>query len=591
MSAFRNSLLALALLAAASAAAREVTGEPQPLQSTPPAEPSTEADGAVYRPKPSVLGSGGEAAVQVGALGTVEGPLAGTLEDGNGGLGYAMWAGSERSPMEAMLLRLQAATPSPASRMLLRRLLLTAAPPPEGPWRTPFLSLRIYKLMEAGMLQDAAELAAQIQNSTNLEIARAQAEALLYTGRDADACGDATSYRLQDAQPFWIELRAFCYALAKDVPALELTRKVMAAQKVQDPAFVALLDAMAGAKLKEPVTVATPTALHVRMFERLNISVTAEIASAGMPESLVALRAERTPPDVRFAAAERAFRAGALPGPPASQVLGLAKFKAQELSYAAAQAPGEAPLHGLARLKAALQTQTDPGKRAELVNAAFRIGEREGLFAQVAAAFADEATALAPSPDWSNWAPMMARGLLMAGRPDAARLWFDMINLHLPQLKNSINELTLIFALGAPNEARDALAQASLSWFVDQASEPGASLDQRALAALYLGLFDALERPLSPTLHGRVHELINANLPGRRPARALLTRVQNAVAAGRRGEAVLAMLEAMGPAGPAGLAPDVTVRFVRSLQSLGLHEPARMLAAEAVIIPAPAAHG
>ena len=594
----RNSALifAFALLAApaqaqSSGADQSVTSAPQQLQSTTPDQTAPESESTTYRPTPSVLGSGGGAAVQVGALGTVEGPIAGTLDDNNGGFGYAMWSGSERAAMEAMLQHAPSATRSPASRMLLRRLLLTSAPPPEGPWRTPFMALRIQKLLEAGMLDDAANLAAQIHGSNNAEIAHAQAEALLYAARDADVCGDATAYRLQDAAQFWIELRAYCYAVTNDAAALELTRSVIAAQEIRDEAFLALLDAMAGAKPKQPITVTAPSALHVRMFERHKLPLTSEMIELGVPASLVAIRSSVTPANVRLTAAAKALRAGALSGPQLSQILALMKFKPQDLTAAAALAPAEPVIQGLARLKATLKTQNDPGKRTELIYTAFRIGEREGLFAQVTTAFGDEAAALQPSPDWSNWVPLMARGLLMAGRPDAAQLWFDMIVQRLPQLKDTINELELIFALGAPNESRNAISQASLSWLADQSSARNAAPETRARAALYIGLFDALGRPLSPALQARVTDLVNSTLPGRRPTPALMARVESAALGGRRGEAVLAIISAMGPQGPAGLAPDVTVRFVRALQTLGLRDVARMLTTEAVIVPAPAAQG
>jgi hypothetical protein len=598
MTALRNSALICALAIAASAHAQDANapapGAPQQLQPSAPAEQApSDNDNATttYRATPSVLGSGGAAPVQVGALGTVEGPIAGMLDDGNGGLGYSMWSGSERAAMEAMLLHAPAASTSPASRMLLQRLLLTSAPPPEGPWRTPFMALRIQKLLEAGEIGDASNLAAQIHNSNNAEIAHAQAEALLYAGRDADACGDTTAYRLQDAAQYWIELRAYCYAVTNDAAALDLTRAVIAAQEIQDPAFLPLLDALAGVKPKAPIAVPAPTALHVRMFERLKMPIAPEMIELGVPASLVALRSAVTPPNVRLAAAAKVLRAGALSGPQLSQVLALQKFKPQDLTAAAALAPSEDPMQGLARLKAALKTQADPGKRAELIYTAFRIGEREGLFAQVTTAFADEAAALQPSADWSGWAALMARGLVMAGRPDAARLWLDMIVQRLPQLTNTISELELIFALGAPSEAQNALSQASLSWLADQASEQNSSPGDRAKAALYIGLFDALGRPLSPALQARVPALINSSLPGRRPAPAGMARVEAAALGGRRGEAVLAIISAMGPQGPAGLAPDVTVRFVRALQTLGLPDLARALATEAAIVPAPAAQG
>lgn len=455
----------------------------------------------------------------------------------------------------------------------------------------PFTALRMQKLMDAGMVTDAADLAAQIHGSNKAEIAHAQAEALLYAGRDADACGDTTSYRLQDGAQFWLELRAYCYAVTNDAAALELTRSVMGAQEVRDDAFLALLDGVMGAKLKGPIAVSAPTALHVRMFERLKLPLTARMVELGVPASLVALRATNTPADVRIAAAGKVLRAGALTTAQFSQIVTLVKFKPQDLGSAAALAPSEPVIQGLARLKAALKAQTDAGKRTELVYTAFKIGEREGLFAQTAVLFGDEAAALHPSADWSNWAPLMARALLMAGRSDAAQLWFDMIIQRLPQIKDAINELHLMFALGAPNETRNAVSQASLSWFADQASGQNATPEAQARAALFLGLFDALGRPMSPALQARVRDLINPTLPGRRPVPALMARVEAAALGGKRGEAVLAMIDAMGPRGPAGLAPDVTVRFVRALQTLGLHEPARMLATEAVLTPAPAAQG
>jgi hypothetical protein len=151
--------------------------------------------------------------------------------------------------------------------------------------------------------------------------------------------------------------------------------------------------------------------------------------------------------------------------------------------------------------------------------------------------------------------------------------------------------LALVFALVAPSESDDALAQAVLSSFVEESRAPDATAEKRSRAALYLGLFHALGRPLSPALQAKLGETVSPNLPGRRPTAASLMRIEAAAAADRRGETVLALLEAMGPAGPVGIAPDVTVRFVQVLQSLGLREPARMLAVEAITVPAPSAQG
>src|SRR5258706_13210090 len=77
------------------------------------------------------LPRGSAASVVVGDLGTVEGPVAGTLIESDG-LGYDAWQGADRATIEAMLSAVPAATPSATARLLLRKLLLTAAPPPAG---------------------------------------------------------------------------------------------------------------------------------------------------------------------------------------------------------------------------------------------------------------------------------------------------------------------------------------------------------------------------------------------------------------------------------------------------------------------------
>ena len=179
--------------------------------------------------------------VEVGDLGTIEGPVAGLFDDSSGGLGYTMWTGINRATAASLLQSVPAATSSEAARLLLRKVLLTAAPLPSGTSDVSFNALRVTKLIDAGLVDDAADLALKMDAPMNGEILRAQGDALLFAGRDMDACGDLTSIRLQSAEPFWAELRAYCYALSGDMAALDLTRNVIDEQGIVDPAFLKLL--------------------------------------------------------------------------------------------------------------------------------------------------------------------------------------------------------------------------------------------------------------------------------------------------------------------------------------------------------------
>src|SRR6516164_3128778 len=101
----------------------------------------------------------GNVAVTVGDLGTVEGPVSGTLMDTEG-LGYDVWqGGADRATVATMLVALPPAISSPTARLLLRKLLLTAAPPPPGRADMSFNALRLTKLIDAGLIGDAADLA------------------------------------------------------------------------------------------------------------------------------------------------------------------------------------------------------------------------------------------------------------------------------------------------------------------------------------------------------------------------------------------------------------------------------------------------
>jgi hypothetical protein len=351
-----------ALLVAAPAAAQptpEATGGPKSLNElVTPAPATAEQAGPELRP-PIDEAPGApinRAPVAVGDLGIVEGPVAGTLGDGSGGLGADLWQGSDRMLSETLLMRLPAAVPSPGARTLFRKTLLTQAQVPAGRGQGPFNALRLQKLLEAGFLADAADLARAIE-SRDAETHVLQAQAFLYGGRDEDACGEKTAARLASAEPFWVELRAYCYAVADDKAALDLTRSVMEQQGLAEKPFLDLLDAMVAGKPPAAPDLPAPSALELRILLRLNAPLPPSALDLGMPGALLAVASAKTAKEVRLAAAERALRGGALTTEQLPQMLDLIAFRPADLTAAAAMARNEPVLlNALARLRAALKT-------------------------------------------------------------------------------------------------------------------------------------------------------------------------------------------------------------------------------------------
>jgi hypothetical protein len=558
-------------------------------------------------------------AVAVGDLGTVEGPIAGTL-DAMEGLGEDAWAKSDRTTIIGMMQGVPPATPSAAASLLLRKVLLTPAALPPGRSDRSFNALRLSKLLDGAAVNDAADLATRIQAPNNPEILQLQAEAFIRAGRDFDACGDLTANRLQSAERFWVQLRAFCYAVNRD-PALELTRTVISDQGLSDPSFLVLLDGLASGQAMPPEAIQLPDALHILMLSRLNLPMNAEMAvSLGLADSLMVAQSTATPAPLRIAAAEKLLRAGALPTDLFGEILDLTTFAPGELSVAPALARTEPLMQALARLGAALRMTGDPEQRAQLIHTALEIGENAGLLRQVALLFGDDAAAIVPARGWANWSELYMRALLLVGRTDAAARWFNILSMNPAAVADVANQLQLILAFTAPTQADSLTTLALLRGLALTANppppappepsppaviDPLAPPDQAlpppeppppllppappsealiARATLVLGLYDAMTRALPMEAETSVRPLVSQMSPGRRPPPALMERIDRASLAGARGEVALGVIAALGTQGARDLAPDVIVRLVRALQTAGIRDGARELALEAFLL-------
>jgi hypothetical protein len=159
MIACRNSCLAAVWLAvltsvaaygqAESPAPSAATGAPQPLAGDEAPPPSQEPP-AEY--KPGMLSTGTQTGVTTNDLGIVDGAPVGTLDDNNGGLGQAMWSNSTRSDIEELLAKVPLVTADPFVRSLARRVVLTTSESPVGPAKRALVTIRIEKLLQAGMI-------------------------------------------------------------------------------------------------------------------------------------------------------------------------------------------------------------------------------------------------------------------------------------------------------------------------------------------------------------------------------------------------------------------------------------------------------
>jgi len=518
------------------------------------------------------------AAVQVETLGTFEGPAAGTLDPSNGGLEPNMWMGSQRADIEGLLTRVPVASPDTATRALAKRVILTKADTPPGNASHALITIRIRKLLEAGLADDAAALAAQGAVKDDADFARVQAEAILIAGRANDACGGLTASRQTEGDLFWLQLRLYCAAASGDSATADLTRSVIKAQGKADVAFDVLVDDAVNGEKKPPGPIAKPSAIHVFLLRKAGLSIGADVAkSLGPSADVLVLRDTRNSPEARLTAAERAVRAGAARFSELRAVADAQTIAPDRLAGAQAAAAKLPFLAGQALLRRAAQVETRPAVKAALVHQALTLGDKAGLFEVAANLQADVVASIDVKSVPREQAPLVGWALLIAGRANVAGPWLG---------DNDIARAVLGLASGKDDGAQVALNGIAMRLTADPAPADAG----KPIEVLLLGLYDALGRTMPPDAKTAAMTVRSQRLPGRRPDDAAMQKMLAAAGTpDRKGEAILRILDIVGPKGPGDLAPDVTAEIVHALKDMGLQDSARAFALHALLLYRPPA--
>jgi len=530
-------------------------------------------------------------AIEVNTLSAPEGPPAGLLDSTNGGLGDDIWSGSQRGATGEMLARLPLATPIRSVRSLSRRLLLTKAEAPTGPAPRAFQTVRLQALLDGGFVGDAAKLAPQIEVKDDPEFARVQAEAILLGGTPADACGTATATRESDGQRFWMQLRAYCYAVGGKGDLLDLTRGVMKAEGADDKPFDVLFEDFLAHKTLPPGPLHDPTAVEVFLMRQLGLPLPSSLAAKfGLAGSVLVLRDAKNPPQVRADAATQAMHAGAATASELGAVADAQVFTAQQIANAATAAAGLPFFQGQALIRQAAAHAANDEDKAKLLAVAFRLGRQNELLPVAAAMQAKSAAAISPTPALRPFAPAFAQALLLAREADAAERWRDFLDVNNSSDKILAAMLAVQLNLVAPNPERATRAQEALSVLSQNtlSPQPIGGFEAKEIAALSLGLYEALGEVMPPDAKAQLANLVEHQFPGRRLPPAALKRLAEAKNQnGMKGEAILTILDGVGAGGPGDLAPDVSASITRTLKDWAESDAARAFAIDAFLLYRP----
>jgi hypothetical protein len=554
-----------------------------PVAPNPPEVQEPAAPGAApeTQASPPVGSHAAPSGITVSSLGEIEGPPTGTLDTPPGGLGMDLWFGSARATVEELMAQLPLATTIAPIRSLARRIVLTKAAAPDGDADRAFMTVRIQSLLDAGLLTDAANLASLAEIRNDAGFARVQAEAMLFAGQDARLCDDTTSTRLDSSEPFWVELRAYCYAVSGDADALGLTRAVMQAQNIDDGAFETLLDDVQNHVAKDPGSIDAPTALDAFLLQKIGVGVDYDTGvQLGTPGLVLAFRNTQNDPADRMRAGDRLVSTGALSADELVAIADAQHFTKDQFATEHAQIGILSFLAGQALLRQAV-LRASPDAQPALVYEALSGAQAKGLVGIAAVLQQQALIKLQPNPGLHEMAGPFARALMMTGHGDDAARWLALLDPKLDSDRHLAAGLAVTLNLVASDPARQASAKAALDELAGDIEDktPGG-----AYAALALGLSVALGQPLGEAAQKAEAAAKGQHWPGRVPAASIMARLKAAAdAPGKRGEALMLALNAIGPKGPGDMAPDAVADLVRTLEKLGVPDSARELAVTALL--------
>jgi hypothetical protein len=639
-----SGVLAGVVIAVASTASAQFDGTVVP--DGPPAQPAPAAAPAVEQapldapsgPMRIVPGEPAEAAapahdgalppggVYQRGLDSLDASSPGTLTEGNGGLPRAMWDGSDRRTLVALLPRMPIGKGAPAMRSLAERLLLTEARIPEArtPDHNPYdvLQARVDRLATGGYTSELADLFGRVpERIDNSRLTRARVDSLLLVGNTQAACDEALSANQRSDEPVWLDVVGFCKAVASDASGASLTADLLRDTGTEDPDYFTLLSWLGlpeGERGEKPALANDKplTPLKLAMLRMSGSEVAAATLEAAAPMVLVAVAGDRElPGDIRLEAAERAALAGAIGANDLASAYAGATLHAPDLADPITAAASQPGARGNALLYRAAMDAPDAATRLAVLQAIWQRARADGTFPLAARVNAqatkmlsaetptetpleavpegsgpadlmpDElaapaADAASPSaPDMTQAAPDIIRALLLAGELDAAREWYALI--------------------GSSAQSDDAAAAArDAVWPYMLVADPDMPYSEEALEAWATGEADG-DRPRGGALIPAIVEALGHSVPqshwiglydsseqanGPMPPLPVWRGLVAAGEAGRVGEAVLLSLVVLGDGGPGKVGPAVLADVIKTLRKVTLEPDARALALEALIV-------
>jgi hypothetical protein len=558
----------------------ERAARPAPL--VPPEEATS------TRPAAAIDSGSGKSGISVDALGALTGETVGILGANSGGFGTDMWSDTPREIIDSLMTLLPA---SPASRTISRireQLLLTAAAVPSSsvPHAESLLLRRVRALFDSGDLASAAALLDVVPTTHREEaLSKLSVDIALLGNELSRACETVAAWVDRSPDRYWQKALVFCEALNGAWERVDFGMRLLIELNEDDEAFFALMRAIGGETgAIDGIAAASLRPLDVAM---------ARAARAGLPDPGNTapppwlLRAYIDDPGIapasRFALAEAAESAALAEPGELTRIYEAMQVSPELLESAASVASADPGPTGRALLFRATRAQGSNFGKAQAIKQASAVAASRRLFEQMARLYTPMVRELDVTSQLGWFAADASLLFLAVGDFEAARPWLGIAEREAgfdPENAKAWLRTWPLTRLVAGDALAEWRADRLQAWWnsVRETDPENANLK----AALLFGLLEALGDPVPGTVWRGligVTEPVAAKGAGMAVARAL----DDAIDAGRVGEAVSLLVIMLGTDPLETFSASVLIDAVEALYSLGLEGDARRLAFEVAL--------
>jgi len=528
--------------------------------------------------------------VETGKLGEVEPDSVGILSPQEGGFGAGMWENTPRWLVEKLMEETPLPVSSPVINGLARRLLLSAAAPPqgEGAAKRSFVSLRLEKLLALGDVSGAWRLAMLAKpGRVDENVMRLLTEAALI-GPDSKAlCERVPEFIAGRDSTEWQKALMLCQLRAGDTKAVQLGLDLMREQQVRDDIFITIMNrAMLGERKRLPRQLTPLRPLVLGLLRQMDLPLPPDIYAKPdaflIPELLLA---DAEDDGMRLILAEKSAAKGIISGAQLAAVYRDIKFSPEALANVSVSNETGPKLHAL--LFQAAAEEKDPAKRAAIIYRFMSSADPLLFCGSGGQALAELASSVPASAESGVSSVALARLMAFAAKPEKALEWLNLARSMAANDQNLAAQLMAgwpLFVLsGIVTDAEyGAGLKVWIEWLLGGAGGDAAAERARLQqAATVLTMLSAAGYAVPEQAWMRVAGAMTETRRTPVPPAIMLERLRNAGANNRRGETVLLIIALAGMS--SGETPlFVAAEAVRSLRLAGLKAEAFSLAREVV---------